>query len=706
MSDPAETILLSTCRSCKDPLIPYITLSPPGEDASSAASPEPIKILVGIPTAGCCYKAISHVWGDVKPVRLECQSCDKTTSIQLKGKRTFDAIMSLAKPGSTIWMDNISIDQDDPSDVATQVAAMGTIYEGAKVVAVMLPPEDAEAYDCLSTITEVCSVILAHRHHFDFENDPQSGHSEEEPYPMLSKTVQKFFALFTSLREITATAKYWSRAWTFQEWALAKDVDVGLESDDSSHRKTLCNAKSAVIDVATLVVSYKLRMGQYAAVNVGFSRSPAASRLEEVKRLFPSEVKFLSEAERNEEEVNLQLNFSTFANDQLLGIRLNPLADRTAEELFLARLTTMLNAFTGGSTRQATFEADMVCCWASMCNIEYGYAKHDTLNVAIRKVTRALRKRGLKLYNFHSLSTASPDADPRFFSYSYVHAKSNVDDRDTILGIPFLTGRMDTSTHFLASLATHPDEWSLPQDTRDGGFRVHKVKGCHFAFASLSDTKDVLTMFAITTSGRPDGIHGDTVRVISSDLEQLPDRVRAFHVMVLAVVPLAPGSDRGFAAWTVIAAPVVLSLVRDDQWSIGVGREDLNGTLVFFARKNAGSSDEKTVVLGYLAISDNICGSFLIPSSPEGNIRVVLDSPGRTGAVNSDSIGKRMLEARIELYTDAEKMVEEDESDAQLIMLRPGNNQAVLKEVESRQDRLFRLMSLMVSRLDSGTGGI
>lgn len=44
-------------------------------------------------------------------------------------------------------MDNMSIDQNNQTDVATQVAVMGEIYGRAECVSVLLPESDKEAYE-------------------------------------------------------------------------------------------------------------------------------------------------------------------------------------------------------------------------------------------------------------------------------------------------------------------------------------------------------------------------------------------------------------------------------------------------------------------------------------------------------------------------------------------------------------------------------
>ena len=66
---------------------------------------------------------------------------------------------------------------------------------------------------------------------------------------------------------------------------------------------------------------------------------------------------------------------------------------------FKTLLCLMLNAF-GLHRRNARFEADLVCCWASMCNISYPYSRDDSLARSLQKVVGAIRRRGIRLYNF------------------------------------------------------------------------------------------------------------------------------------------------------------------------------------------------------------------------------------------------------------------------------------------------------------------
>lgn len=112
----------------------------------------------------------------------------------------------------------------------------------------------------------------------------------------------------------------------------------------------------------------------------------------------------------------------------------------------------MLDSFAGMNERQATFEADLVFCWASMCNIRYDYSKDDPLPVAIAKVSRALRRRGIKLYNFTSSGQREQDVDLSFFEYASAHQQLNATNKASFPDAPIFSGQADTFKHFRTAL--------------------------------------------------------------------------------------------------------------------------------------------------------------------------------------------------------------------------------------------------------------
>lgn len=681
------SIPLTTCRSCKEPDLPYMTYIP--QEAIDHDTHEPVKILVGIPPSGCIYKAVSHVWGKIQNVPVVCQSCSATSTIPLKSSETFRTIMAFVGPGATVWMDNISIKQDDPADVSTQVAVMGRIYDEAETVAVMLPSQHDNMFKWLAELTECGRFILMRRD--KFENDPQTGPGEDEISIMLGKAVQRFFALIDKIEHDikVANSGYWTRAWTFQEWALAHDVDISMES--SCNIASLHKVKSTIIKAAILATHYMMTLGGYAGIDTGFSRDTALEKLDVVKRLFPSEVNFLAESEKNHEAVYFQASCPSFGCDQYLGLRSHRKKKQNAEEVFMNRLTTMLNVFKGGSNRHAGFEADLVCCWASMCNINWDYVKEDPFNTALTKVTRALRQQGVRIYNFHSSATASPDTDPRFLFYSYTHTQSMAQCEDTIPGIPFLTGRMDTRVHLLASI-TKPKEWLPLQAVDSAGIHVQEIQDCVSQTTVLADLSGALKIFAPALSGAPDGFHPNPIEVIANTLAQLSAQDSSCHFAIRACVPLGPESDQSFSAWTVVPASALMSVV-----SIFVGREDLNGTLVVAGRMNTGLGRQVDAILGYLTVTDTICGSSLIPSSPTGQIFVVFDSMARPGSYNSGSINKRVLEAEVEFVSAFSP-----KRTACRQMRHTGNNNAI-KVLQSSKEKFTLLSKVLADSLGEET---
>jgi hypothetical protein len=76
----------------------------------------------------------------------------------------------------------------------------------------------------------------------------------------------------------------------------------------------------------------------------------------------------------------------------------------------------MLNSY-GVGKRKARFEANLVCCWASMCNIRYDYSQDDSFGQALQKVVGAIRQKGIRLYNF-VVNTDAAEVDLCFHEYA------------------------------------------------------------------------------------------------------------------------------------------------------------------------------------------------------------------------------------------------------------------------------------------------
>ena len=217
-----------------------------------------------------------------------------------------------------------------------------------------------------------------------------------------------------------------------------------------------------------MLTDYAFRKGQYVRMDIGLSRGLIKPKLDQVKRLFPSENVFASPEEISADEVCFQTLLPNEGTDAILGLRSTPRPPRTTEEQLRARLRLMLDSFAGINKREATLEADLVCCWASMCNISYDYSKHDSVAVALAKVTRALRQRGIRIYNFTSNGQREQDIDLAFSEYAAAQVQLNATNMAAFPDAPIFSGQADTLKHFATSLAfcTNPSPLQTP-DTHE-----------------------------------------------------------------------------------------------------------------------------------------------------------------------------------------------------------------------------------------------
>jgi hypothetical protein len=338
----------------------------------------------------------------------------------------------------------MSINQQDHLDISTQVAVMGDIYNNAECVCVLLPSSDKEAFQLLQDLVHNARRIQSRPWLF---GQVFGGQAEEA----MGAVCQKFYANLSILYREQKRWVYWQRAWTFQELARATDLEIWCE--DPSTGPKLTNVKEKILSTALFLARYKLDAHQYASVDIGFSRGLIPETLTMVKRLFPREDLFLSDQEIDPEELFFQTVFPHLQVDQILGIRRNQQPD------FGSRLSMMLDAF-GSSERQARYEAD---CWASMCNIKYDYDKQDSYALALQKVLAALRREGLKIFNFLVNTEALLEVDLQFVDYAKVHRLCNTTNQGFLLHAPIFSGQTDTVFHLLHSVKQSGEmtHWSV-----------------------------------------------------------------------------------------------------------------------------------------------------------------------------------------------------------------------------------------------------
>ncbi|KAF8856090.1 hypothetical protein BDZ45DRAFT_745808 [Acephala macrosclerotiorum] len=168
-----------------------------------------VTVLCGQPSE-VAYKAVSYLWENTEPLKLLCRKCSAFKTIPMRDVGKLWNILGFVRRGSKIWLDALSIDQDDPSNLEVQLAVMGNIYRDAKVVSVMLPAEDKEAYELLKMLGITSNEIVKRREEFGMV------------LAVLPRTRSETESRLTP-EELA------HEAWTFQEWTMAAEIDMAWE---------------------------------------------------------------------------------------------------------------------------------------------------------------------------------------------------------------------------------------------------------------------------------------------------------------------------------------------------------------------------------------------------------------------------------------------------------------------------------------------
>ncbi|KAF2404850.1 hypothetical protein EJ06DRAFT_525421, partial [Trichodelitschia bisporula] len=299
---------------------------------------------------------------------------------------------------------------------------------------------------------------------------------------------------------------YWRRAWTFQEWALAPHISLGL--DGAYFAGNVIGIKNTILQAATLIAAYKLLQHQYSVIDFGYSRGEVVPRFNTVKRLFPDKRAFYPPDLMTEEEANIAIVTATFNISQALCLRSavpTPLGGMPLKQMFdltpdvgpstlLEKLCFAWHAL-GVSKREARFEADLVSSWASMCNIKYAYNPNDSFAAALQKVLSVLRRQ-TTIYAFH-ISTSALGVDSAFLEYASPHRQCNATNASFLHGLPVLTGRADTLTYF-----RHCMQPATTVEVAPAAVKYRRVVGAQLlASASLADSTAALSAFSVALVG-------------------------------------------------------------------------------------------------------------------------------------------------------------------------------------------------------------
>jgi hypothetical protein len=224
----------------------------------------------------------------------------------------FINLMELGGGGNSIWLNAVSIYQSDRTEIAKVVKLMGSIYSNAKCVSVLLPSSDIPAFNCLNHFWRVAVGISAPANYHHFAENTESflwDEENRENIPFLTELSQLFLKNSEALRDNVDSFVYWSRAWTFQEWAMAQDLEIAVEG---GRTETLYGMKSLVLGVSMLLGRYAL-LHSRTAINIGISNQDAINTFRRIKRQFLDENLFLAFEEIDTKKVAFQIQFPSTA---------------------------------------------------------------------------------------------------------------------------------------------------------------------------------------------------------------------------------------------------------------------------------------------------------------------------------------------------------------------------------------------------------
>jgi len=172
------------------------------------------------------YLALSYTWGSL----IDRQEVYVDDKFVLCTRNLYSALQHLRQPSEdlTLWVDAISIDQNNTDERSQQVRVMRHIYKNAKRLIVWLGPSSEDSHDALKLV----SAMHEHSHDQTYiEQKIADPNSLEDFYALC-----RLFAL-----------DYWTRVWVVQEVFSAKDIII-YYGNDSIHWQTLADFQKLLFD--------------------------------------------------------------------------------------------------------------------------------------------------------------------------------------------------------------------------------------------------------------------------------------------------------------------------------------------------------------------------------------------------------------------------------------------------------------------------
>jgi hypothetical protein len=592
---------------------------------------EIVTVLCGRPIEQS-YKAVSYLWEITSDLPLKCRRCSVVTTIPMRDASKLWRIMNFVRGGSAIWLDAMSIDQTDPKDKAAQLFVMGDIYRNAETVSVLLPNSDREAYRRLTQFGIIADAIFKRSEAYGMPSSNGPGSIATERPEILMKLADDYWAQMGNWVANIHKWNYWRRAWTFQEWAMASEIEISWESAKESER--LVNIKNVIVMASAIIGHWKKTTAMQSTITSGtekprqqiYLREEVGRDLNAVRAHFPFEDFLVADEAEDPDQLRRNTFMPTMpiATDSGTYIGLKTTSNPSLK--FRSLLGLALNAI-NTSEREATYKADLVACWASMCHIEYAYDKHDSFAVALNKVTAALRRRGIKIYNFLA-NTDSGETDLKFLDYAAAHRQSNAASAGYLVGTPIFIGRADTLTHVRHSLLQDGDLVHLGGDSNVTLRQVDKV--IIKRPVSWADRTEVMSAFRSMISGKVDGTRlfdvGDMVEKLITNTPST--HLNKFLLVSLSITVADVQNMLYFNAWAICPSNAILS-------DLFVARENLNGTLVLAVYKGPFSSKQpakEAQIVSYLNMTHQRDGTYLVKADENGVVDIVFrtaDTPER-----------------------------------------------------------------------------
>lgn len=514
----------------------------------------------------------------------------------------------------TIWLDALSIDQDSKEDLQVQLKVMGEIYRQAEVVSVLLPMGDEGSYGMLRELAIVAQGIV---------NYEKSGRPNvwglDEGDTEISERMESFERQMKDWAADLPKWTYWSRAWTFQEWAMAGELEITCEV--ASHKEILRDIKNIIVMAATIVGLWKNSQARLSGLTSGTLpdivriREETGTFLNEVRLHFPLADALVADNELEGDALREQ-TFLSSSSAIDSGTYFTTESPRLKELSIQKMLSLSLNAFTT-SPREAGFKADLVACWASMCNIKYDYDKDDSVEVALNKVLSVLREKGLRIFNFH-VNTTGAESDLKFMKYAAAMRQHNSRSKGLMFGSPAFTGRVDTVTHLRMCLEENEEVFEFESKfvvklRRVSNASINQVQQLHDKLKTISTFKSLV-------SGNADGKGvQDVIPLIEELVGSTPtEQLRQKGLVTVSIGVKNDATMSSFNAWAIIPSNVETS-------KLFVARESLNGTLVL--AYSVAPDVNSTRIVAYLNMTHQKDGTYLIKSDNYGVVDIVFRPP-------------------------------------------------------------------------------